>query len=32
VFHGRVRWVERVRADGDPLLHFGGSYRRLNNP
>jgi flavin reductase len=29
VFLGRVRWVERARADGDPLLYFGGSYRRL---
>jgi flavin reductase (DIM6/NTAB) family NADH-FMN oxidoreductase RutF len=29
VFLGRVRWVERARPDGDPLLYFGGRYRRL---
>jgi flavin reductase len=29
VFLGRARRVERVRADGDPLLYFGGHYRRL---
>ena len=32
VFLGRVRWVERARADGEPLLYFGGHYRRLENP
>jgi flavin reductase (DIM6/NTAB) family NADH-FMN oxidoreductase RutF len=32
VFLGRVRWVERARADGSPLLYFGGRYRRLENP
>ena len=31
VFLGRVRWVERARADGDPLLYFGGHYRRLGS-
>ena len=30
VFLGRVRWVERARADGSPLLYFGGHYRRLD--
>jgi flavin reductase (DIM6/NTAB) family NADH-FMN oxidoreductase RutF len=29
VFLGRARWVERARADGEPLLYFGGRYRRL---
>jgi flavin reductase (DIM6/NTAB) family NADH-FMN oxidoreductase RutF len=29
VFLGRARWVERARADGNPLLYFGGRYRRL---
>jgi flavin reductase (DIM6/NTAB) family NADH-FMN oxidoreductase RutF len=32
VFLGRVRRVERARPDGDPLLYFGGHYRRLENP
>ena len=32
VFLGRVRWVERANADGEPLLYFGGHYRRLENP
>src|SRR5215213_4602118 len=32
VFLGRVRWVERARADGNPLLYFGGRYRRLGHP
>ena len=32
VFLGRVRWVERANPDGDPLLYFGGHYRRLENP
>ena len=32
VFLGRVRWVERANPDGDPLLYFGGGYRRLENP
>jgi len=32
VFLGRVRWVERAGADGDPLLYFGGHYRRLGTP
>jgi hypothetical protein len=32
VFLGRVRWVERANADGEPLLYFGGRYRRLENP
>jgi flavin reductase (DIM6/NTAB) family NADH-FMN oxidoreductase RutF len=32
VFLGRVRWVERAGADGDPLLYFGGHYRRLETP
>ena len=32
VFLGRVRWVERAGADGDPLLYFGGQYRRLGGP
>ena len=30
VFLGRVRRVERVT--GDPLLYFGGRYRRLETP
>jgi flavin reductase len=29
VFLGRVRRVERANADGDPLLYFGGRYRRF---
>jgi flavin reductase len=29
VFLGRVRWVERSLPAGDPLLYFGGDYRRL---
>jgi flavin reductase (DIM6/NTAB) family NADH-FMN oxidoreductase RutF len=29
VFLGRVRGVERASADGDPLLYFGGDYRRM---
>ena len=29
VFLGRVRWVERAPAGGDPLLYFGGRYRRM---
>jgi flavin reductase len=32
VFLGRVRWVERANPDGDPLLYFGGRYRRFQNP
>jgi len=32
VFLGRVRWVERAKPDGDPLLYFGGRYRRLGHP
>lgn len=32
VFLGRVRWVERADPDGDPLLYFGGRYRRMGNP
>jgi flavin reductase len=31
VFLGRVRWVERAKADRNPLLYFGGHYRRLGN-
>jgi flavin reductase (DIM6/NTAB) family NADH-FMN oxidoreductase RutF len=31
VFLGRVRWVERAKPDGDPLLYFGGRYRRLED-
>ncbi len=32
VFLGRVRWVERAPGGGDPLLYFGGRYRRMENP
>jgi flavin reductase (DIM6/NTAB) family NADH-FMN oxidoreductase RutF len=32
VFLGRVRWVERSDPAGDPLLHFGGRYRRIGEP
>jgi flavin reductase len=32
VFLGGVRWVERAAADGDPLLYFGGRYRRMERP
>jgi flavin reductase len=31
VFLGRARRVERARPDGDPLLYFGGRYRRLGD-
>jgi flavin reductase len=31
IFVGRARRVERARADGDPLLHFGGRYRRMES-
>jgi flavin reductase len=31
VFLGRVRRVERARPDGNPLLYFGGHYRRLES-
>ena len=32
VFLGRAGWVERAKADGNPLLYFGGHYRRLETP
>jgi flavin reductase len=32
VFLGRARWVERAKPGGEPLLYFGGNYRRLENP
>ena len=32
VFLGRVRWVDRAPGGGDPLLYFGGRYRRMENP
>jgi flavin reductase len=32
VFLGRVRWVERAPAGGDPLVYFGGRYRRMGGP
>jgi flavin reductase len=32
VFLGRVRWVDRAPGGDDPLLYFGGRYRRLENP
>jgi flavin reductase (DIM6/NTAB) family NADH-FMN oxidoreductase RutF len=32
VFLGRVRSVDKAPGDGDPLLYFGGHYRRLENP
>jgi flavin reductase len=32
VFLGRVRWVDKAPSGGDPLLYFGGRYRRLENP
>ena len=32
VFLARVRRVERARAEGEPLLYFGGGYRRLGTP
>jgi flavin reductase (DIM6/NTAB) family NADH-FMN oxidoreductase RutF len=32
VFLGRVRWVDRAADAGDPLLYFGGDYRRLERP
>jgi flavin reductase (DIM6/NTAB) family NADH-FMN oxidoreductase RutF len=32
IFLGRARRVERAEADGNPLLYFGGRYRRLETP
>ena len=32
IFLGRARRVERAEADGNPLLYFGGRYRRLQTP
>jgi flavin reductase len=32
VFLGRVRWVDRSPDARDPLLYFGGDYRRLESP
>jgi flavin reductase (DIM6/NTAB) family NADH-FMN oxidoreductase RutF len=32
VFLGRVRFADKAPDGGDPLLHFGGRYRRLESP
>jgi flavin reductase len=32
VFLGRARWVDRSPDGRDPLLYFGGDYRRLESP